>query len=1056
MTVLNKLLQINEGEGKRVLSFFLCWFFLIGSFVFGRTARDTFFLSRFPTEYLPHMFILIAVAIALTISVHSKLSKRLSLFPLMLATFAGGAGSFIIIFFIIKLFAFEWIYPVLYVWFEVIGTVMVIQFWLLTNTAFDTREAKRLFGVIASGGAVANTALGFSMGTLVDLFSADFLLPATALFIGLGFLMVLFIRQFLDETPVSSSKRTFSPDKKKEGVFSSPYLKVMTLTIVAAAVAGSLVDYQMKIIVSDNLDESEMASLFGTLYGAIGLISILIQFFFTSRFLSRFGVLLALMFLPGTLLLGSSAILLTPVLAAAISAKAGDQIFRFTLHDISSQLLWLPVSPQVKSKAKPFIDGTIKNLAGGLTGILIIGLMSLFNDVRVLSIPAIILLIVWIIANIKLKKGYVSELRTAVEKRRLDFEELDFDYTDPTIVEILRNTLLEGNEHQQLFTLETISTLPLTAWKGDLQKLLENSSTVIQSKVLELTKNSADIIPDNTVLALSQKTDGELTADALLVCGHRKLQQAVPLMKTLVADSHTSIKAAAAAGLLLMGGDDAKEGQKALDSLLENPEAEIRLSSLSTVGHLSDVLTEQLLRKLLADDSSEVRLRAINIAGDRPSSNFISHLVSNLHDSYTAPAARRSLRLHNSEDVSKALTELIIKIDDVDDLSSMNAVLRCLGDLDMPETVDTLITVWSKTSFNGWEEITDSLSRIAKRGVMNDVSLVETVSLLEEILRQAYESEHALSLFEENSDSKLITDMLSHQLSQMKVIILKLALLNHPDAPLQTFAHAVTTPGASTLPNVLEYLDNVLEKTVREKVVPLLDETDAAEKVQVGNKLFNLQSKSSEEWLIYWLNGKSNYKSAVAFDYVLKKRLELGEGVLSSKWLNDRDSSIHNETLAKRGKDWKPAELENMELMEETPMYTTLEKTLFLKGVTLFKDIPGEEVAHIAQITDTINLESNEIVFEDGDPGDSMFIIVDGEVRIHKEGKEIATLGDSEFIGEMAILDQEPRSASATTQEETVLLRISGEDFFDLMGSRMDIVQGIMRVLTMRLREAIA
>ena len=58
-----------------------------------------------------------------------------------------------------------------------------------------------------------------------------------------------------------------------------------------------------------------------------------------------------------------------------------------------------------------------------------------------------------------------------------------------------------------------------------------------------------------------------------------------------------------------MGGDDAKEGQKALDSLLENPEAEIRLSSLSTVGHLSDVLTEQLLKKLLADDSSEVRLR---------------------------------------------------------------------------------------------------------------------------------------------------------------------------------------------------------------------------------------------------------------------------------------------------------------------------------------------------------------------------------------------------------------------------------------------------------------
>ena len=1039
-----------------MLSFFLCWFFLIGSFMFGRTARDTFFLSRFPTEYLPHMFIIIAVAIALTISVHSKLSKHYSLIPLMLATFAVGTGSYLIIFFIIKLFAPEWIYPVLYVWFEVVGTVMVIQFWLLTNSAFDTREAKRLFGVIASGGAVANTALGFSMGTLVDVLSADFLLPATALFIGLGFVMVLFIRQFLDEIPVSSSKRTFSSNKKKGGVLSSPYLKVMTLTIVAAAIAGTLVDYQMKIIVSDNLNESEMASLFGTLYGAIGLISILIQFFFTSRFLSRFGVLLALMFLPGTLLLGSSALLVAPVLATAICAKAGDQIFKFTLHDISSQLLWLPVSPQVKSKAKPFIDGTIKNLAGGLTGILIIGLMSLFNDVRVLSIPAIILLIIWIIANIKLKKGYVSELRTAVEKRRLDFEELNFDYTDPTIVEILRKTLLEGNEHQQLFTLETISTLPLTAWKSDLQKLLENSSKEIQSKVLELTKNAADIIPDETVLGISKITDGELTADALLVCGHRKLQQAVPLMKTLVTDSQTSIKAAATAGLLLMGDDDAEEVRIALDSLLENREAKIRLSSLLTVGHLPNILTEIPLKKLLTDDNSEVRRRAIDIAGDRPNSSFIPNLVSSLHDSFTAPAARRSLRLHNSEEVSKALTELITNNGDVDDSTSLNTVLRCLGDLDSPETVDTLITVWPKTSSNGREEIADSLSRIAKRGAMNEVSLEETVSLLEETLMQAYELEHALSLFQDDNDSKLVADMLSNELSRMKVIILQLALLNHPDAPLQTFAHAVTTPGASTLANVLEYLDNVLEKTVREKVVPLLDETNASEKVQVGIKLFELQSKSAEEWLTDWLNGKSNYTSAVAFDYVLKKRLELGEGVLSSEWLNNRDSLLHNETLAKIGKDWKPAGFENREIMEETPMYTTLEKTLFLKGVTLFKDIPGEEVAHIAQIADTINLESNEVVFEDGDPGDSMFIIVDGEVLIHKEGKEIATLGDSEFIGEMAILDQEPRSASATTQEETVLLRISGEDFFDLMGSRMDIVQGIMRVLTRRLREAIA
>ena len=62
---------------------------------------------------------------------------------------------------------------------------------------------------------------------------------------------------------------------EKVGLVTSPYLKVMTLTIGLSAIVGALVDYQMKIIISDNLTETEMASLFGTLYGFIGVISIL-------------------------------------------------------------------------------------------------------------------------------------------------------------------------------------------------------------------------------------------------------------------------------------------------------------------------------------------------------------------------------------------------------------------------------------------------------------------------------------------------------------------------------------------------------------------------------------------------------------------------------------------------------------------------------------------------------------------------------------------------------------------------------------------------------------
>ena len=135
-------------------------------------------------------------------------------------------------------------------------------------------------------------------------------------------------------------------------------------------------------------------------------------------------------------------------------------------------------------------------------------------------------------------------------------------------------------------------------------------------------------------------------------------------------------------------------------------------------------------------------------------------------------------------------------------------------------------------------------------------------------------------------------------------------------------------------------------------------------------------------------------------------------------------------------------------------MYSTLEKTIFMKGVDLFRDISGEEVSHVAQIAEEIEYGSEQTIFDEGDVGDSMFIIVDGAVRIHKGDKELAVLSKGKFVGEMALLDQEPRSASVTSTKETTLLEINGEDFYDLMASRMEIMQGIVKILTQRLREA--
>lgn len=135
-------------------------------------------------------------------------------------------------------------------------------------------------------------------------------------------------------------------------------------------------------------------------------------------------------------------------------------------------------------------------------------------------------------------------------------------------------------------------------------------------------------------------------------------------------------------------------------------------------------------------------------------------------------------------------------------------------------------------------------------------------------------------------------------------------------------------------------------------------------------------------------------------------------------------------------------------------MISTVEKVLFLKGIDLFRNIPGEELAHIAQITDETEYAASEAVFHEGDQGDAMYLIIDGQVKVHSGDKIVAQLGTRQCFGEMSILDAEPRSATVTALTYLTVLRIQRDDFVEILAEKPEISLGIIKVLTHRLREA--
>ena len=165
-----------------------------------------------------------------------------------------------------------------------------------------------------------------------------------------------------------------------------------------------------------------------------------------------------------------------------------------------------------------------------------------------------------------------------------------------------------------------------------------------------------------------------------------------------------------------------------------------------------------------------------------------------------------------------------------------------------------------------------------------------------------------------------------------------------------------------------------------------------------------------------------------------------------------RISQIISEIFIKHKDLNKSIPLEKFQKQTEKTMFTILEKTILLKTVDLFQNIPGELLSQVSQISKARNFAKDQTVFKEGDSGDSMFIVIKGRVAITKGDKEIASLEKGASLGEMALLDHEERSANAIAKEDSVLLKINQDVFYELMESNADIMKQIIKLLTSRIR----
>ena len=133
-------------------------------------------------------------------------------------------------------------------------------------------------------------------------------------------------------------------------------------------------------------------------------------------------------------------------------------------------------------------------------------------------------------------------------------------------------------------------------------------------------------------------------------------------------------------------------------------------------------------------------------------------------------------------------------------------------------------------------------------------------------------------------------------------------------------------------------------------------------------------------------------------------------------------------------------------------MLTVIEKVIFLQNVDIFSDVPTEDLAYLAAIAEEVTYQTDENIYIENEPADALYLVLEGSVRLHRDGEQITIANAKEAFGTWALFDEAPRVVTATPQAECLLLRIDREDFFDLLADHVQITQGVFKTVVSRMR----
>ncbi|OIN57635.1 hypothetical protein BLX24_18840 [Arsenicibacter rosenii] len=1057
---LNRSLGVRSEEARTVRLFFLHHFFLGLGTILVYVSANVILLENHPETSLPVAYVMAALGMMGVGKLYAYFEHRL---PLSSLVFRVVWSVIILTALIVGLVAIGHSVAMavaIMVGYRAIYLLTNLEFWGISALVFDVRQGKRLFSVISSGDMPAK-AMGAILAALVHNHTElIYLLLIAFVFFGSALITVW---KTIQSHEVHAAHGTARPVRRPQGKLvtqlfgGSELIFAMCLSVLSIASIATGIEYAFFINVKYRFhDQALVMRSLGIVLAITYLLAMIVKLLASRRALDRFGILNTMRLLPVAALLWITGYLVvewqTPDETSLMVYYCGlylvFEVVRRSLFDPVFLVLFQPLPPHQRLKGHTLAKGFYEPLGMGLAGGMIFLLRNGHENLNAMLLTGMAVVGVITIGFIqRTYRQYLATLHDALGRRFIAADELPL--TDDATKLVLQHLQSERPE-EVLTAIDWLRVNKPDVLAKQASVLMRHPAASIRLRLLTDYKTLA-VSDDELFLLTQQDADADVRREAaVILCSRSQRPQDLALLES----ADAAVRQGAILGFL-QANPTFGPARKSLDGWCADPDVTNRLFALTCIRTLRLMDYVPFVEGCLTARES-LLMAALDTAAELADKRLLPAQLDLLADKHVGRIAARSIAGMHGDVLSGLQTYYSLQTD----TAILTRIISVAERMRTSESHQWLITLM------------DSPLVAVRTAVLKALKNFPHIERYNVVFQRALDGEvqlaqRLLNAVADVKDEALVSSLLYEQERLTQRMLLTLSQLYDKEI-IENVRANLAHESSERQANSLEVLENLVPRPVYNCLQILAEDLPVSEKIRQFDEQVGVYQQDGSIQLFILDQGDrlfTDWTIACALrnlptadqEYLLTAPVYfhhgnpvIREGALDALTrLARQKSAVYQELITQYPELTKAM---SHDLATASTVSAT-ERVFILKNNALFAGTPDNVLSSVVPIMKEVTLGEGEEIVRKGELGTCMFIIYSGQVGIYDGPKELAVLERGNFFGELALLDTEPRSATALAHTPVTLFRIDQDDFFDLMTEREEVLRNMIRVLCQRIRQ---